>query len=824
VNVQRLLQINMGLLAALGTVLLSIGQESALFPALAPALMLFAVVTSVYFTDTLNWFQLNRFLANAAALIAALFALSDFLGSDSGQQLLAIAHLLVYLQIVLLYQEKSDRVYGQLAVLSLLQVVVAAALNLGIEFGVLLVLYVAVALSALTLFYIHRELSRFDTPAKDSAQIPARRMKWRLSQRARGRVVLSAPPIAIYDVSSAGLAKGLLKWRLLRQVAAMGAVTVALTGVLFFSVPRSGESVWQGPQAGFRQVVGFSQQITLNEMGEVLQSNAPVMRVSFTDYLTREPYLVFGDPYFRGVVLSEYTQSDGAAAWQQSTAQLLPKGDSLKSPHTMEGLVCQDIVLEPITGMTLFSVYPSYTIGDRSSNNIRYLPDTWQLFRAGDEGPNPYVFRYSLVTTGFRSNGLTAAAPHRARRTSPANSDDPEYESALKFERELEKEKATLLRFDASRFPTLAKTAQQILDEQGLSDASRTLQVHALENHFRKPGLYTYTLDFTNVKRDRTLDPVEDFVANHRSGHCEYFASALALMLRSQHIPSRLVVGYKGGDFNSLGKYYQIRQHDAHAWVEAYLEPEDVTQELVGINQLSPAGAWLRLDPTPSSDAENASQERAGLLGQVNDILDYAQLLWRDYVLGLNDKRQEESIYKPLADRTTAALEVALAPSTWRKKIQDSLSSLGIKAPRWLGGTWFSWRAALAAMALCVVLVVMAKLLARLARRMFGWKRRSRTVTPVRAVHRIEFYERLVALLARHGLHRAAGQTQREFAGVAGGHLSDSPSARGVRGVPRQIVDAFYRVRFGNSTLDKQECEAIEHALGKLEETVVSGQ
>ena len=64
---------------------------------------------------------------------------------------------------------------------------------------------------------------------------------------------------------------------------------------------------------------------------------------------------------------------------------------------------------------------------------------------------------------------------------------------------------------------------------------------------------------------------MEDFLVNRKKGHCEYFASALALLLRSIDIPARIVNGFKGGDWNELTQSMNVRQKHAHSWVEAYV-------------------------------------------------------------------------------------------------------------------------------------------------------------------------------------------------------------------------------------------------------------
>src|SRR5688500_10206819 len=138
-NIDRALQLNTSALAIMGAVFLGLGHESAVLPlALAVAAVMSATLTSI-----LKWLRLNRIVANVVALAAVIWSLRNFLYITSEGQLLAIADMLVYLQIVLLFQDKTGRVYWQLIVLSLLQVVVAAALHLGPQFGVLLAVYMA---------------------------------------------------------------------------------------------------------------------------------------------------------------------------------------------------------------------------------------------------------------------------------------------------------------------------------------------------------------------------------------------------------------------------------------------------------------------------------------------------------------------------------------------------------------------------------------------------------------------------------------------------------------------------------------------------------
>jgi hypothetical protein len=130
---ERMLPSAVAMVAALGVIMLGMGQRDLQLSVVA----LLAVGASFVLTDMTGWLRLNRTVANVAALAAVGVSINDFLRFDRDTQLLAVANLLVYLQIVLLFQEKAPRVYWQILVLSLLQVVISAALNLGALFGVL---------------------------------------------------------------------------------------------------------------------------------------------------------------------------------------------------------------------------------------------------------------------------------------------------------------------------------------------------------------------------------------------------------------------------------------------------------------------------------------------------------------------------------------------------------------------------------------------------------------------------------------------------------------------------------------------------------------
>ena len=378
-------------------------------------------------------------------------------------------------------------------------------------------------------------------------------------------------------------------------------------------------------------------------MTTILESSETVMRVSFRDAVSGQPYKVYGEPYFRGAVLTDYVTEAGVARWRPPGGfrlngtfnfRLTSASRVLPDPPPGRSLVRQDVTLQPLNEQVLFAVYPVYAC-EQTPEDVRTRLLTEHIYRQTDGEERPrQEYRYGVVTTGLLGGVQLDVTPlsHKV-----ADLMDP-----------------ALLAFDEAAMPAVQKIAAEITSQGRAANANRAELARALRDHFLKPGAYTYTLDFGRVRRQWRQDPIEDFVAHHHSGHCEYFASALVMMLRSQNIPARMVVGFRGGEYNALGGYYQVLQRNAHAWVEAYLPLEEAKSESPPDADVSPLGGWLRLDPTPGSDVDRARQMQQGWMDVVDDVLDYARTMWTDYILGLTATRQRESIYEPMANQASA--------------------------------------------------------------------------------------------------------------------------------------------------------------------------
>lgn len=126
--------------------------------------------------------------------------------------------------------------------------------------------------------------------------------------------------------------------------------------------------------------------------------------------------------------------------------------------------------------------------------------------------------------------------------------------------------------------PNVSDRVRELAQKVTSRAESTTAKAIALEDYLRSNYEYSYdTIQYQGYT------PIDWFLFEGRRGHCEYFASALAIMLRSVGIPSRLATGFSLGERNPITGYYEVRTMNGHAWVEAYV----------------PDRGWLMLEPTP---------------------------------------------------------------------------------------------------------------------------------------------------------------------------------------------------------------------------------
>jgi hypothetical protein len=282
-------------------------------------------------------------------------------------------------------------------------------------------------------------------------------------------------------------------------------------------------------------------------------------------------------------------------------------------------------------------------------------------------------------------------------------------------------------------------------------DGSPETRAREIERHLRNDFGYTVELPSSEPR-----DPMAYFLFERKKGHCEYFGSAMAIMLRTLDIPSRVVTGFQSGIFNPISGWHLIRASDAHSWVEAWL----------------PGRGWTTFDPTPP----DPNPPSLSLLGRLGLYIDAAETFWQDWVLNYN-----------LEQQLTLAARVEQSSRSFGSNWFTGLWSIG---SWWTpAGEWFKRYG--------VILVALAALTA-LAWYFSPAVRRWWTMLQgVRRLHRGEanaadatlLYLRMLQLLHRRGVEKPPWLTPAEFARLL------PPSERAT--LVSELTTAYNHLRFG---------------------------
>lgn len=370
--------------------------------------------------------------------------------------------------------------------------------------------------------------------------------------------------------------EGKLGGRLGWLTASISAAILAITLVLFFVLPRTARAALEHFLKPVQRVSGFAPEVLLGQTGEIRPRTTAVFHARFLD--RRMPGLMW-----RATALAEF---DGWR-WYNSNAR---EGRALTVENGLIKLLDDDTLRLPGRRIT-YEVVLNNTGSDWLfvAGRPEYLRLSTNLVLAAASGgyrvplANPEGFRYVVHATLGRGGPPEQLTPGQRNH---------------------------YLRLPVVD-PRVIELARRIT-EGARSDAERARRIEAY-----LATQYEYSL--TALERE-VDDPLAHFLFESRKGHCEYFASAMAVMLRAVWVPARVVVGYQAGSYNSLTGWYVVRASDAHSWVEAWIEGEN----------------WRQYDPTPP-DPAGAGGSWAGRLSLWSDTL---ATFWQEWVLGYDLDRQ----------------------------------------------------------------------------------------------------------------------------------------------------------------------------------------
>ena len=360
--------------------------------------------------------------------------------------------------------------------------------------------------------------------------------------------------------------------RLLKMMFLLPSGALLLAIFFFFILPRTQHPLWDFLNPNSKTMVGFSEEVRPGAFSSTSTDDTVAFRAQAPEF---DP----NDLYWRVTVLD---QMEGAT-WKRAE---LP---SRTQPVVIGGTPVE-VTIFPATAQEKFLITLDSPM---AAQGVRY--------RRSSDG----VFRFYRSTK--RPKGYTI--------TSRLNG---------QFRAERQLDPAPYLQLPQEISPRTRQAAQNLIASDLSAQVSK---IETIKIFFRNQGL-TYATDNLAIEGD----PIDNFLFQSKRGYCEYFSSAMAIMLREVGIPTRLVGGYLGGTYNQLGGYYTVGEKNAHVWVEA----------------LNDNNVWERIDPNlyainASGSFLARSSFQLPTWQQLADAVDY---YWTQAVITFDFARQLEYLKK----------------------------------------------------------------------------------------------------------------------------------------------------------------------------------
>jgi transglutaminase-like putative cysteine protease len=654
--------------------------------------------------------------------------------------LLAAIHLMLFAMLVRLYSASTTRDYLFLTMTAFALMLVTAILTVDTIYLGFFLVFLVLAVST----FVGLEMRR----------------------SSEGAV---APPLAAGTPQAQRLQRA-LSWT--STTMAFGAL--ALGALIFLVIPRVTAGYLSGLNLQPTLISGFSDDVELGQIGTIKQSKAVVMRVR----VEGEPGTL-GSVKWRGIALTTFDGKRWFSAAKESPQNLGPDNQGW------------------------------YYMFYRDTKNEEISAETWQQLlearRSGAAPPlvPPRQLRYTVLLEPLATNTLFVAhlgvglrgrfAPEivRGTRASRGSYLQMDWTSSVtnpnhSYQRVLYEGLSAVAQVPAERLrshqigysdlvkqrylqlPPLDPRIEALARQITANAPTAFDKAAAIEQHLRTR--FGYTLDLSGTPPD---DPLAHFLFERRAGHCEYFAAAMTVMLRTQGIPARYVNGFLPGEYNDVGEDYIVRASDAHSWVEVFFGEY----------------GWIPFDPTPPADTPPS-----GFLGRLLFYYDWFELAWSEYVINYDLNRQ-----------VTLAQTLQRASREWTLETQEYLRQKRRAAIDWLKETQAALTAAPHAWPIGVALLAgIALLLSRhgvrdyLARQ---WGLRfaaDAELTPrLATLH----YRQMLKLLARRGFAKSPGQTPAEFA--------QSIPAAELAGPVGQLTELYQSARFGARPSDAHQMATL---------------
>jgi protein-glutamine gamma-glutamyltransferase len=783
---------------------ISYGFIASAFSALALTGELFAIPTILYglalvfsfYADSkgATRFRLREWMWRLLTALYIPFMIID--ATIFTNRIMALVHLSLFASAAKLFQNKTDRDWVFLYLIAFFQMLLASGLTFNATFVASLMVFLFFFISTLAAF----EIQRTRRSVVGGQEEVITRLK-------PGRLAKSASKKE--ETQGKANPKGVRRVRYLMGASfAQSLIIVALALPFFFMIPRFGSGNLASNFGENNTLTGFSDNVELGNLARIKQNTRIIMRVKLESKPSR--YI-----RWRGIALDHYN----GKAWsltplssayansnqtKNSNSEDILSDENFRRFHTWppalfeqplkDELLVQKISLEPLNTGTIFA-----------SRSVKSL-----LIPMRDVRHNKYTG--ALSTNEMRGRiQYTATSnisvPSEEELRNDNDSNYPEDLRTLYLQRpEAAKDK---IQFD----PRIRKLTQEItVSARNTYDKARAIE------KYLKTELH-YSLDL----KMGSDDPLAEFLFDVKEGHCEYFATAMVMMLRSIGIPARIVNGFQMGEYNGISDFYTVRESDAHSWVEVYFPHSQAAAQSSDAagqknSELQGKGIWLEFDPTPSSGLNDYSQ--GGLRASFRKYMDAMEVFWLDYVVTL-DRDEQASLMVEIQHRLLELKNRVMAYyKTAKAWVQKKLLTL-FDTKNWTTGDFIKLGSIIGLLSLSLFALYIA--LAYMKRRNHKptgynpWWHRLFILPILRRIKRrkrdhrasaVLFYEQMLAISARAGLRKGPEQTPLEFA-----------SACGYAQI-QEITTVYNRVRFGGATLSDEETRKVSGLLAELKRAI----
>lgn len=540
-------------------------------------------------------------------LIAAFATLVTWSVTDGRWLVHAITFALL-MTVSRFFQRRHAKDYLQLLALSFILLLVSAVVYPGPTFALCFLGYTVLTMWGLALLHVTREIElQTHTGPEDLLPHAPPSRRWLGLRRALPpQVPVTWPELPLSETTLAWRTRRLITARWFAATSLLSLAVLAISALFFFLFPRLGMGFFFAQTRGAQAVIGFGTDAELGHFGQLKSSSEVVARVAFPD----DPKRLEQPLRLRGIAFQHFAGTGwtrpSEAAWE-----LMHEAGRYRIPTTQladpdrERVWKAEIYLEPLGQDTRVLFAPPQTqsveLLDVRFDYLRGRRRRVSLTPSGDlsyKAPADTAMHYAVEVV----EPLDAAEDEKLLRDSDGELPDRIASHWTDVPPDLD--------------PRIGKLARQLVGKK----TRRYEQVRAIEEGLRAGWTYSLAGDQDAKK------PLEDFLFGKKSGHCEYFATSMALMLRTLGHAARPVHGFAGGQLNPYGQYRMVRQGDAHAWVEVFF----------------PGVGWRTFDPTPPSGQVAPPDE--GVTAWARQVLDQATLVWYQWVVEYDLERQVEVV------------------------------------------------------------------------------------------------------------------------------------------------------------------------------------